>query len=57
LAAADRRARDFGDDLVRLAIGIEDARDLQDDLAQAFAAAAPAAVKAADPAGGDDGPR
>lgn len=36
---ADRRASGLGDDLVRLSVGIEDVRDLQDDLAQALAAA------------------
>lgn len=53
--AADR-PDGLADDLVRLSVGIEDVRDLQDDLAQAFAvAAAPAAVPtaAAAAAGGD----
>lgn len=38
--AAARRERDFGDDLVRLSIGIEDPRDLIDDLEHALASAA-----------------
>lgn len=38
--AAVRHAREFGDDLVRLSIGIEDVRDLLDDLEQAFASSA-----------------
>ena len=36
VSAAARRERDFGDDLVRLSIGIEDVRDLVDDLEQAL---------------------
>ncbi|MFN9334258.1 MAG: PLP-dependent transferase, partial [Planctomycetota bacterium] len=53
---ATDRPDGLADYLVRLSVGIEDVRDLQDDLAQAFAvAAAPAAVPtaAAAAAGGD----